>query len=131
MKKTVILLFGGRSSEYEVSLSSSFGALENIDTEKYNVVKVGITRDGKFYLYEGENSLIPENKWLAEGKCTPLSLDLEKGCFTAEDREIRPDAVLPMIHGKNCEDGTLQGMLTLMKIPVAGMRLHFLRRLHG
>ena len=91
MKKTVILLFGGRSSEYEVSLSSSFGALENIDTEKYNVVKVGITRDGKFYLFEGENSLIPENKWLAEGKCTPLSLDLEKGCFTAGDREIRPE----------------------------------------
>ena len=120
MKKTVILLFGGRSSEYEVSLSSAFGALENIDTEKYNVVKVGITREGKFYLYEGENSLIPQDKWLAEGKCTPISLDLAKGCFTAGDREIRPDAVLPMIHGKNCEDGTLQGMLTLMKIPVAG-----------
>ena len=120
MKTTVILLFGGRSSEYEVSLSSAYGALENIDTDKYNVVKVGITREGEFYLYEGDNSLIPSDKWNEERYCTPLSLDLVKGCFKAGEREIHPDVVLPMMHGKNCEDGTLQGMLTLMRIPTAG-----------
>ncbi len=120
MKKTVILLFGGRSSEYEVSLSSAYGALENIDTDRYEVVRVGITREGAFYLYEGENSLIPEDKWMSERYCTPLSLDLVKRCFKAGEREIYPDVVLPMIHGKNCEDGTLQGMLTLMRIPTAG-----------
>lgn len=120
MKKTVILLFGGHSSEYSVSLSSAYGALENIDTERYNVVKVGITKDGSFYLYEGENELVRDDKWFADGKITPLALDLAKKTFRAGDREIKPDAVLPMIHGKNCEDGTLQGMLALMEIPTAG-----------
>ena len=44
--KTVAVLFGGKSSEYEVSLSSAYGALTNINTEKYNIVKLGITREG-------------------------------------------------------------------------------------
>ena len=43
--KTVAVLFGGKSSEYEVSLSSAYGALTNINTEKYNIVKLGITRN--------------------------------------------------------------------------------------
>ena len=124
MKKNVVLLFGGRSSEYEVSLSSSSGALENIDIEKYDVTKIGITREGGFYLYEGDVSLISEDRWFEEGKTYPVSLDLAKGVFTADvngvKREIKPHAVLPMIHGKNCEDGKLQGMLALAGIKVAG-----------
>lgn len=124
MRKNIVLLFGGRSSEYEVSLSSASGALENIDGEKYDVTTIGITRDGGFYLYEGDVSLIREDRWLDEGKTYPVSLDLAKGVFTADVGgdviEIKPDAVLPMIHGKNCEDGTLQGMLALVGIKVAG-----------
>lgn len=124
MKKNVVLLFGGRSSEYEVSLSSASGALENIDTEKYDVTTIGITREGSFYLYEGGVSLIREDRWLGEGRVYPVTLDLARGVFAADIggviREIKPDAVLPMVHGKNCEDGKLQGMFALAGIKVAG-----------
>ena len=121
MKKTVAILFGGHSSEYEVSLSSASGALDNVDREKFDVVTIGITRTGKFYLFEGDTSLVRENKWLEFGKTSPLSLDLTKGAFTAENGTvIKPDVVLPMVHGKFCEDGTLQGMFAIAGIPVVG-----------
>jgi len=120
---TVIILFGGRSSEYEVSLSSATGAYNNIDKEKYNVLLVGITREGRFYLYEDDSTLIAQDKW-TEGKKYPLSVDLSDGTVSV-DRDgkiehIKVDAVLPMIHGKFCEDGTLQGLFAVAGIPVVG-----------
>ncbi len=51
MKKNIAIIFGGKSSEYEVSLSSSFALLSNIDREKYNLYTIGITREGAWYLY--------------------------------------------------------------------------------
>ena len=51
---TILLLFGGKSSEYEVSLSSATGAYRNLDREKYNVLLGGITREGRFWLYEDD-----------------------------------------------------------------------------
>lgn len=121
--KTVIILFGGRSSEYEVSLSSASGAYENIDKNKYDVRLIGITREGKFYLYEDDHALIPADKW-TDGRKYPVSLDLARGVLTAERggevTDIRADAVLPMVHGKFCEDGTLQGMFAVADIPIVG-----------
>ena len=121
--KTVAVIFGGRSSEYDVSLSSASGVLANINTEKYNVIRVGITRDGAFYLFEDDNALIAKNEWM-NGKVCPLSLDLTNGCFSAEREtgieKIKVDVVLPVIHGKYCEDGTLQGLFAVAGIPVVG-----------
>lgn len=121
--KTVAVIFGGRSSEYDVSLSSASGVLANINTEKYNVIKVGITRDGAFYLFEDDNALIAKNEWM-NGKICPLSIDLTNGCLSAErdgvTEKIRVDVVLPVIHGKFCEDGTLQGLFAVAGIPVVG-----------
>ena len=121
--KTVIILFGGRSSEYDVSLSSASGAYANINKDKYNVKLVGITREGRFYLYDDDASLIKEDKW-TEGKKYPLSLDLARGILTYEKDgkvfDLEASAVLPMIHGKYCEDGTLQGMFAVADIPVVG-----------
>lgn len=121
--KTVIILFGGRSSEYDVSLSSATGAYENIDKTKYDVKLVGITREGRFYLFEGDASLIASDGW-QEDKIYPISLDLSRGVLTVEregtTEDLPADAVLPMIHGKFCEDGTLQGMFAVADIPVVG-----------
>ncbi len=121
--KTVVLLFGGCSSEYEVSLSSAFGALSNIKSEKYNLLRVGITRDGRFYLFEGDNAEIVSDTW-SEGEVYPVQLDLSCGILAVKrgdaEEKYTVDAVLPMIHGKNCEDGTLQGMFAVAKIPVVG-----------
>lgn len=121
--KTVIILFGGRSSEYEVSLSSATGAYENIDKTKYDVRLVGITKEGKFFLFEGDAGLIAADKW-NEGEKYPVSLDLSRGILTYEKNgkteDLHADAVLPMIHGKFCEDGTMQGMFAVAGIPVVG-----------
>ena len=121
--KTVIILFGGKSSEYEVSLSSATGAYNNIDKEKYDVKLVGITRDGRFFLYDDDPSLIAEDKW-TNGRKYPVSLDLSRGVLTyvkdGKTEDLPADAVLPMIHGKFCEDGTLQGMFAVADIPIVG-----------
>ena len=121
---TILLLFGGKSSEYEVSLSSATGAYQNIDRRKYNVLLCGITKkDGRFWLYEDDPAKIADGTW-TDGRKAPLSVDLSDGSLSV-DRDgviehLRPDAVLPMIHGKYCEDGTLQGLFAVAGIPVVG-----------
>ena len=120
---TILILFGGKSSEYEVSLSSATGAIRNVDASRWNILLAGITRDGRFYLYEDDVARIAEDSW-ESGKKAPLSLDLAAGALSVR-RENGPevlhvDAVLPMIHGKFCEDGTLQGMFAVAGIPVIG-----------
>ncbi len=122
MKTKLCILFGGASSEYEVSLNSSYSVLKNADPEKYDLVTVGITKAGKWYLFEGDYDLIPQNKW-TEGKVTPVTFSLSKGdnaLLTEDGRKISVDVVFPVMHGANCEDGTLQGMLTLAGIPFVG-----------
>lgn len=121
--KTVILLFGGKSSEYEVSLSSATAAYNNINKSKYNVLTVGISREGKFFLFDDDPSMIARDTWM-NGRIYPVSLDLSEGFLTyikdGATVKISADAVLPMIHGKFCEDGTLQGMFAVAGIPVVG-----------
>ena len=53
MKKTVCVIFGGASSEYEVSLMSSASIIRNLDTEKFDILTLGITKDGRWLLYSG------------------------------------------------------------------------------
>ena len=121
--KTVAILFGGRSSEYEVSLVSATGAYTNIDKSKYNVILIGITRKGRFFLYRDDPDLIQSDRW-TDGEKTPLSLDLAEGKLYTESSGVREyldiDVILPMIHGKFCEDGTIQGMFAVTGIPFVG-----------
>ena len=63
MKTKLLVLFGGRSGEYEVSLISASAVLRNIDAEKYDIIKVGISRDGKWYLFGGDISEIESGRW--------------------------------------------------------------------
>ncbi len=117
------VLFGGKSSEYEVSLSSAYAVLSNIDRTEFNVSMIGITRDGKWYLYEGELDAIKNNTW-RQGELPEVRLDLAKGRLCASvgesEREIPCDAVLPILHGACGEDGTLQGLFAVAGIPVVG-----------
>ena len=118
------LIFGGASSEYEVSLLSAASVLNNIDPDKYDVCRVGISKDGGMFYYTGPSSRIAENKW-QEADCTP--------CIISPDRRhhgllilgnmpevIRLDCVFPVLHGKNGEDGTIQGLLSMAGIPYIG-----------
>lgn len=65
-KKVIAVLFGGNSSEYEVSLQSASSVLENMDREKYEIVPIGITRQGEWIHYKGEIDKIKDNTWSDE-----------------------------------------------------------------
>lgn len=125
MKKALII-FGGASSEHFVSCVSASYVISNIPTDKYDVVTVGITRDGEWYLYEGDVSLLPEDKWLTSGKCTKAVLSpdrKDKSLIVFRDdkvEKIKIDVAFPVLHGKNGEDGTIQGLFELSGIPYVG-----------
>ncbi|MBC8570980.1 D-alanine--D-alanine ligase family protein [Zongyangia hominis] len=119
------VLFGGASSEHEVSLVSGASVLRNVPRDRYDVVMIGITKDGRWYHYTGEIDRIPDGSWEKE-HCTPAAITPDRGrhgltVFHPEGVEnIRLDAVFPVLHGKNGEDGTMQGLLELSGIPCVG-----------
>lgn len=124
-KKTVAVIFGGESSEYEISLLSSTFIIENLDREKYNVVTVGITKEGAWYLYEGATSKIADGSWVNENNASAfLSPDKNTGGLVVlengQARIIKLDVIFPVLHGKNGEDGTIQGIFKLSGIPYVG-----------
>ena len=122
--KNVAVLFGGRSSEYDVSLSSAYAVLSNIDREAFNVAMIGITRQGEWRLYEGDLEAIRNNTWWkAELPCVKVNMTTAKLCADAgngTEREIPCDAVLAVLHGACGEDGTMQGLFAVCGIPVVG-----------
>ena len=125
--KTVCVLFGGKSSEYEVSLSSAHAVLSNIDKTKYNVIRIGITKeDGRFYRYDGDPEAIRDGSWCADRtKLCGVALSLSDGRLIFQPRSdgyapeaVVPDVVFPVLHGRFGEDGTVQGMFAVAGIPV-------------
>lgn len=114
-KPTLCVIFGGKSSEYEVSLRSAYSVLGAINSEKYNVITVGITRDGKWYIYKGERERIKNDTWQGENT-TPVTLDLSRGQLIALGKSIytkEVDVFFPVMHGEFGEDGRIQGLLDI------------------
>lgn len=127
MRKRIAVIFGGHSSEYEVSLQSAFSVLQNINENKFEVFPVGITREGEWYHYTGGLEQIRDNSWAEEKEnlhSVAVSQSRPAPGFLVFDgdgcRRIPVDLVLPVLHGRNGEDGTLQGLFELAGIPVAG-----------
>ena len=124
-KKTVAVLFGGASSEHEISLLSVSSVLANLDREKYNVLPVGITKNGRWDLYEGDEALIASGEWENAAR-TPAAFCPGSGMdglvvFRETGAECIPvDVVFPVLHGKYGEDGTVQGLLDVTGIPYVG-----------
>lgn len=125
-KKKLAIIFGGNSTEYEVSLQSASAVAANIPADLYETVLIGIGRDGSWYHYTGEIDRILSDTWLVDALCVPVTVSLDSGKkgFLELDgtgwRFLGADLVFPVLHGKNGEDGTLQGMFELMKLPVVG-----------
>lgn len=126
MKKTVLVVFGGVSSEHEISLISARGVIGNLDPQLYDVRLMGITRDGKSYLYDGPVELLEGDQWAQSGYIAPavISPSTEHhGVLKLADGRaevLHVDVVFPVLHGKNGEDGTIQGLLDLSGIPYVG-----------
>ena len=122
-KLKVAVLFGGQSSEHDVSCISATTIISNIDRDYYDVVMVGITKDGRWLRTDSIED-ITSGKW-REGKVSMiLSPDnSHKGFVVIEEgrSEIIPvDVVFPALHGLYGEDGTVQGILELAGIPYVG-----------
>ncbi|NCC07262.1 MAG: D-alanine--D-alanine ligase [Clostridia bacterium] len=124
-KTKIAVLFGGASSEHEISLMSATSVLNNLDKEKYDIVPVGITKSGRWYLYNGDIALIKSGEW-EKADITPAAFCAGsgmKGLITFENgsyNEVPVDVVFPVLHGKNGEDGTVQGLLDMAGIPYVG-----------
>ena len=126
-KKRVAVMFGGNSTEYEVSLESAYAVLTHMNREKYDIFPVGITREGKWYHYSGDFENIRQDTWWKDEKHLALAIvsqDPSFGgflVFYGEGWKKEPvDLAFPVLHGKNGEDGTVQGLFTLVDIPVVG-----------
>lgn len=122
-KLTVAILFGGASSEHDVSCVSAKGILSNINKEKYNIIMLSITKNGEWYLFDDDVEMLPNDQWLNSKslKKAYISPDTSvKGVVTENGEIIKLDCVFPVLHGKNGEDGTVQGLLQLAQIPFVG-----------
>lgn len=124
-KKRVAVLFGGCSSEYNVSLQSAYSVIEHINRDKYDVVLIGISRSGQWYLFEEHIERIKDDTWQEVcSKKVTISVSREDHGIIIFDRDrvkkVKLDVVYPVLHGKNGEDGTIQGLCELAGIPVVG-----------
>ena len=125
-KKTVAVIFGGYSPEYEVSLKSAYSIIKAINRDKYEVILLGITRQGQWFRYTGAIDDIPVDKWHTNTGCLKsVAVPPSRGCGLLELDDGRVthlpvDIVFPVLHGQYGEDGTVQGMFELAGIPVVG-----------
>lgn len=126
-KMTVVLLFGGMSSEHEVSRVSVGTFVTNIDRSKYEVMTIGITKEGRWLYTEATAAQMSDGSWeeLAGNMPCILSPDrADHGMIlftpTGQVEKIPVDVVIPVLHGLWGEDGTVQGLMELAGIPYVG-----------
>ena len=124
-KLSLAVIFGGVSSEHEVSRMSVTSILENLSNERYEVHMVGITKEGRWLLYTGPVEDILSGAW-EQGPVTPAFLSPDPsvhGLVALRDGKaetIHVDVIFPALHGKNGEDGTIRGLFQLSGIPYVG-----------
>ncbi|NMN00664.1 D-alanine--D-alanine ligase [Bifidobacterium sp. DSM 109958] len=143
-RKRIAVLYGGRADEHPISCISTAGVLKALDTDKFEAVPIGITKDGQ-WIVNGEDprgwdlngAELPTVKVTPESR--PVILDIalgQDGFFAGEHADLTDaaghgrhgaavslghiDAVLPVLHGPYGEDGTVQGLLEMMNVPYVG-----------
>lgn len=123
-KKVVAVLFGGQSSEHEISKLSAAAVISNISRDNYYVIPVYITKEGRWMIYDGPVENIANTRWEKYAANAVLSPDTEHGGLLriVGDRvRVMPvDIVFPVLHGRYGEDGTVQGLIELSGLPYVG-----------
>ena len=122
-RKTIAVLFGGQSSEHEISCVSATTVIRAIDTQSYDLLLIGITRAGE-WLLAGSPEEVQDGSWVNSGTRAVLCPDAGlHGVLLLREggTEIRRvDLVFPVLHGLYGEDGTIQGVCELARIPYVG-----------
>src|SRR5687768_1157181 len=115
-KKKVAILYGGRSVEHAVSVNSARNIFEYLDKKNYQPLPIGISKKGQWYLTEGVS------KEIEKGKPLTLALNPDKPGFIVakENKKINPDIIFPVLHGTDGEDGSIQGMVKAIALPLVG-----------
>lgn len=113
MKKKIGVVFGGKSDEHEISLMSAGNVLRALDTDKYDVLKIGITREGKWYITEATVEAIEDGNWVKHEGNKDYVLSADSGCKDF-------DCIIPVLHGDHGEDGEIQGLFQMAEIPYVG-----------
>lgn len=126
-KIRVALLFGSCSSEHEVSCVSAAAWADALASlpDKYEVIRIGITKAGRWFKFDGSSDAMRDGSW-EQGACTPCILSPDRThhgllLLTSTGCTVLPvDVAAPILHGKNGEDGTIQGLFELAAIPYVG-----------
>ncbi len=134
MKLNIAVFFGGESVEHEVSIISAHQAIEALDKNKYNVIPVYVSKERKLYVSDllKDISNYKDLKHLIS-QCTQVSITSEDNRVVI--RPVKPslfgpkelgtiDVAIPVMHGTNGEDGTIQGFFEMLKVPYAGCDLY-------
>ncbi len=127
MNKTrVAILFGGCSPEYRVSLESAHSVITYLDTETFTPLLIGISQTGDWFLFKGDVEKIAADTWCNSSDCSPVAVSPNREApallvlHPHGVERISIDAAFPVLHGRNGEDGTVQGLFELAGIPLVG-----------
>lgn len=118
----LLLIFGGKSYEHSISIKSFLNVYQNLDREKYNIFAVYINEDGEWIYLTDEKRILASD---FTGVKAVLSPDTqEKSLILLSDfSKIKIDVIFPVLHGKNGEDGAIQGLFELCEIPYVGCKV--------
>ena len=125
-KLSLLILFGGASAEHEVSRVSAAAVIRNADKERYDIKTIGITKEGNWFLTSSPVASIEDGTWKKNEGNRRAFLVPDRGTrgIIAEDGDkyelIPIDVIFPVLHGKNGEDGTMQGLMEMAGIPFVG-----------
>ena len=129
-KIRVAVIFGGKSNEHDVSVVSAAHIIKSIPKDKYDVVCIGITKKGHWVKYIGDVDDIANNSWETHPDNVPCVLSpdpVHKGFLAIRQdgtlQSVKVDVIFPALHGKNGEDGTIQGIFQMAEIPFVGCDL--------
>ena len=129
MKRRVAVVFGGRSAEHEISVLSARSVIAALDPDRYEVMAIGVTKDGRWQLMPGGPPGLPagapprELPGVSPGSGTEIALDQEPGSqalVSADGSRTPIDVVFPVMHGPYGEDGSIQGFLEMAGVPYVG-----------
>lgn len=126
-KIKLAIVFGGKSSEYSISLHSVTAIIKNVPHDKFDVILIGITEAGKWLYYDGDAENVNNDTWNTNRNLSEVVLSTDdkfKGFLklTSDNtyEKVEIDCIFPVLHGKNGEDGTIQGLCQLAGIPFVG-----------